>query len=738
MYVWNAPCWGQQFDPPHSSHRWSQTEIIICDEANVEQISTVQLGVWSELLPSKPDPKCWFQRRRLAKRGLPSAVANKADEVLETNRLSLLNRLQLAGYLDAEVEGVWEFGTRKATMQLNIRPGHRWMIDSITWNVQQSGLPAHRVVSASGLREGIPFEMAKLRAAQDDIAQEAQSLGFTTFHSGLVEFEADTASRDGGSTVRLTVTCVPWDVKSAPWVAGGIAGDVTTPHPRVHVGDVFWAGERPGFDDRPNGLRKEVWAQLARIQEDEVVQPSRVKQVYRRFSALPAVEEVQLNQTMRWDSTAEETEVGLPGKAVSDVFLELKMKPSHDVAFELDLIRNNVRYGPKLATTLLHRNARGWGEESAIEFAFGYVAVSPFASLNRTSVLNSGEWSLRWSKSQIGIQPLPLEWFRPSTQPKTDLDVGWDREVWPEFTRSQIHATYDAAFIENPSRASVVHLQLLDVSYVNLSNRDPEFTAWLDSQGNAFLAARFNNHLTLGSSVSWTTQWTLGEWSGAFSLRSNWAGMLAQNLAERLADPSKFDVATGAWLMAPSVPLIQYQRVLLDVRGTRISSSNHAHACHMLVGWANPGENTPSLPLEQSFFSGGANGVRGWRLRELGPGELNVQDDSGIAGIGDVRVDVQYEWRIPINDTWSSVCFSDLGNVWLHSNEQDGGSKATLTDWSSWGWSAGGGFRYDFSFFILRVEGGIRLHDPNNAEGFKWIGQSPLRGALHLGLGKPF
>ena len=160
---------------------------------------------------------------------------------------------------------------------------------------------------------------------------------------------------------------------------------------------------------------------------------------------------------------------------------------------------------------------------------------------------------------------------------------------------------------------------------------------------------------------------------------------------------------------------------------------------HVLFGWANAGRNTPSLPLEQAFFSGGANGVRGWRIRAMGPGNTAFNEfDAGILGVGDVRVDLQYELRHALNKQWQLAGFTDAGNVWLHGEGNDPIETWSWKSLSSWGWGAGLGIRQDLEFFILRLDAALRLHDPTQPESARWIGTSKLRGALHLGLGLPF
>ena len=720
---------------------WRKTRVFLAPSLG-EVPSRALKDEWLGLLPYAPAQRGlhlpWSEGRTA------ESERRRAPDVEEglRNARALENRLRRAGWLEAEVQASWSEGSRRSELHLLMVPGQRWRLDSVVWVTTGSGLPQRRIEEVGQLFSGEPFEMTSLQDAQDRIATYARSLGHSTFHSGHVTLDADTLGRTSSHSVMLVVTCQPWDPSTAGWsAASGVTPGAKIPHPKVHIGQVTWNGQLPVADTRPGGLRQEVWRHLVRVQPEQVYKPGNLSATYSGLSRLHAIKQVDLGESMRWDSTATEVEVGLPGRALMDVDFTVVSNPSHDLGFGLDMVRNDARYGPKFSTTLLHRNPRGWGAENAWEVAFGYVAVSPFSSLNRQTLLNSGEWTVRWRTSQLGIVPLKLDRFRPSSSPYTSMDVGWDREVWPEFTRSQFHVQHDLGFTENPERGSTVKWSPVNASFVNLSNRDSAFVAWLDNQDNPLIQARFNNHLTLGSSAAWETGWSKGRASGRLSIQSSWAGMLAQKIAERVVSDEHLDAETGAWLVADNVPLVQHQRVMTSFSARRESGRDirSTWAGHVLLGWANAGANTPSLPLEQAFFTGGANGVRGWRLRTLGPGNVSSLDSSvAILGVGDVRLDMQLEWRRALNTTWSVAAFSDAGNVWLHGQEAPELAAFKWNKWGSLAWSFGAGLRYDLEFFLLRFDAALRLHDPSAPASERWIGTNGVRGALHLGLGLPF
>ena len=694
---------------------------------------------WKGLMPYQPNVKnsTWPWGHKEKSDFHYNLVLSDTDLALQ-NEIALERRLALNGWLDATVQAEWSTYWRGKELIIHVVPGKRWRIGEITWLTEGSGLESNRVEEIAALRSGEPFCIQDLQSSQDRIAAYARSIGKATFHTGHVHFEADTIGNNGSKLVQLTGECLQWDSEQIGQEFNPVDTIRLREHPNVFMGRLLWNHAPPGSREEYGGIRHEVWEHVSRLQPDDLFKPGNIVKTHSGLAALPAVHQVSRTEHLRF---AEDTIGGeLVSRVLMDVDYTVIPKASHDIGAELDIVRNDVRYGPKIRMSLLHRNPRGWGAQNTWEAAFGYVSASPFSSFNRETLLNSGEWGLSWGTTQIGISPFSLDRFRPSASPFTSLDLGWKREVWPEFSRSQIHIRYELGLIENPERRSTIRVSPVNISFIDLTNRDVQFVAWWEEQ-SPLVQGRFNNHLTLGSSAAWETGWSFNRWSGRYQVSTSWSGMLAQRFAEWMGGTLKFDETTGAWLVTQGVPIVQHQRLLTNISAKRSSVDvpGRAFAIHVLVGFANAGKNTTSLPLEQAFVGGGANGIRGWRLRTLGPGNSSsIENSSVIFGVGDVRLDLQIESRHPIKDGWSAAIFSDAGNVWLHGSGVDSETRISTTKWSGLGWSTGIGLRYDMEFFLLRIDGAMRLHDPTQQEGSRWIGANQIKGALHLGLGLPF
>ena len=731
--------WSQDLDP---NLAWKSTRIYSGEKSDAMP-TRAQKDEWLGLLPSGNHVNVVQRLTRNGEKGSERLATWSAEEGLRSARI-LENQLRKRGWLDAFVEAMWVKAGSGVALELTMFPGNRWNIDTVFWHAEGSGISPSRIAAVSDLMSGQPLDLEALQVAQDRIAEYAQALGYYTLNASHIRFEVDTLGRSENCDALVHGFVSPWNFRTSEWMSQSAraldSNEVEMAHPKVFVGDVTWNHESPVLSNRPGGLRSDVWQHLMRVEPGQAFKPQNFSSTYARLLGLPSVRQVMLSQTLRWDTSATEFEVGMPGRAVMDVDWSVVPERSHDLGLEVNMVKNDARYGPKVGATLAHRNPRGWGAENAWELGFGYVAVSPFASLSSQALLNSGEWTLRWGTQQLGIYPFPLSWFKASASPFTAIDLGVDREVWPEFTRSQFHLQHVIGFTENPDRESQFRFAPLEVSFVNLSNRDAAFVAWLEDEANPLIRTRFNNHFTLGTSASWQTRWSWKAWQGNYRIQSSWSGMIIQRLAESW-DARNVDPESGAWMIAEDVPSIQHQRILQSFQGRLGLRRNPkwSNAFHVLAGFANAGKNTLSLPLEQAFFTGGANGVRGWPLRSLGPGNVGQQDSSlAILGVGDVRLDLQWEFRYSLNDSWNLAWFADAGNVWLHGLEAPEPARIRRDFWKTLGLSTGVGIRYDLDFFLVRIDAGLRLHDPTQLPGNRWIGQGPSRGALHLGLGLPF
>jgi outer membrane protein assembly factor BamA len=165
---------------------------------------------------------------------------------------------------------------------------------------------------------------------------------------------------------------------------------------------------------------------------------------------------------------------------------------------------------------------------------------------------------------------------------------------------------------------------------------------------------------------------------------------------------------------------------------------------HAAVGVAIPYGNSKILPYEKRYFSGGANSVRGWSVRTLGPGTFRTEDtriDFNNQS-GDIKLDLNMEYRVKIVSVLEGALFLDAGNIWTikEYETQPGGAFRFDSFYKQIAVAYGVGVRLNLSFFILRLDFGVKLHDPALADEQRWRIKPKWKDdmAFHFAIGYPF
>jgi outer membrane protein assembly factor BamA len=173
-------------------------------------------------------------------------------------------------------------------------------------------------------------------------------------------------------------------------------------------------------------------------------------------------------------------------------------------------------------------------------------------------------------------------------------------------------------------------------------------------------------------------------------------------------------------------------------------NNKFALAMRFLAGIGYAYGNSTSVPFEKQFYSGGANGLRGWQARAVGPG-LSARDTtfSIPSQTGDMKLEANLEYRFPLFWKLNGAIFADAGNVWtLKGDNEDAKFKWNMNDFKAsiagdWGL----GLRMDLNFILLRIDAGFKVHDPSR-RGDTWLGPDEwLKNngfAVHFGVGYPF
>jgi len=175
------------------------------------------------------------------------------------------------------------------------------------------------------------------------------------------------------------------------------------------------------------------------------------------------------------------------------------------------------------------------------------------------------------------------------------------------------------------------------------------------------------------------------------------------------------------WAIANNFTYGTYEKFDLSLVHTKVIDKSNTFAMRFIFGMAIPFKKDAVIPFERSFYVGGSNSMRGWTFRQLGPGGYNTEEN--IERVGDMKFELNLEYRGTIYKTIKFGAFTDIGNVWLLSKYENmpNAEFNFRTFYKQIAVCVGLGLRLDFNFFIIRLDYGLPLYDPSKPAGNYWI-----------------
>ncbi|MGE3825752.1 MAG: BamA/TamA family outer membrane protein [Bacteroidia bacterium] len=334
-------------------------------------------------------------------------------------------------------------------------------------------------------------------------------------------------------------------------------------------------------------------------------------------------------------------------------------------------------------------------------------------------------------------------------RPQTKIRFAYDYQKRPDFTRTIFRTTY--GYDWRASNRTRWTYNPIEVNFVNLppEKQSAAFKERISGINDQLLKNTFISHITWSGVLTYlytnqdvdkkTNFWYVrltGESSGllpyGISSISNAVGGAEKN-------------ENGSYLVF-NTPYAQYVKFDFDIRRYFAINKRSTFVLRFAAGRGMPYGNLSVLPYEASFFGGGANGIRAWRARRLGPGSYPNTLQSSIDQFGDMRLEMNAEYRFDIYKYFKMAVFADAGNIWLV--HKDANRPGAEMEWprlfKEIALGAGVGARLDFNFFIIRLDGAYPIYDPGKpeADNQRWIGvNEPLllkKVVWNLGIGYPF
>ena len=301
--------------------------------------------------------------------------------------------------------------------------------------------------------------------------------------------------------------------------------------------------------------------------------------------------------------------------------------------------------------------------------------------------------------------------------PRSRLQLQYSRQIRPDFSREVLRSS--AAWLWTNRVRERYELVPLEVSVARTSEKSAYLDSLLRQLNDPFLRFSFTNYINLASHVSYTSD-QLSLLGKLTRVNLEFAGNLLSQFLRVF--PTLSNNENGIF---GNTPYFRYIRGDIEYRRYFRQGEESRLATRVFVGIGLPLGSSNILPLEKRYFSGGTNSIRAWPVRSVGPGSY-AGYGLRIDQFGECKLELNLEERFPLIGKLHGAFFVDAGNIWtLRDTTGDKSEQANfrLSEfYKEIAIGAGTGLRYDFGFFVIRADLGVKLYDPAFVTGRRWVG----------------
>jgi hypothetical protein len=398
-----------------------------------------------------------------------------------------------------------------------------------------------------------------------------------------------------------------------------------------------------------------------------------------------------------------------------DCIIQLTLLSQQSYKVEVEGTHTGGDLGGALNLGYQHKNLFRGAEQFNLTLKGAYERLSQQTSGLHSSLEYGAETSLRFPKFLVPF--VKTEGFIQKYHPTTTLLAAYNRQKMPFYTRTMANATFGYNWNGNSYTTHIVNP--VQLNFVKLDTIDAAFWERIKSTS---LAYSYSDVIILGASYSliFSNQnigRTRDRW-GYWFVRFN--GEASGNLLGAISNILKATKTEGSYQIF-NQPYAQYIRADIDFRYNVNLNDVSSLVFRGFAGAGIPYGNSRAIPFEKQYFGGGANGVRAWQVRTLGPGHI-VPDRSEIQNqTADIKIEANAEYRFNLFWILESAVFLDAGNIWSVASESPSETKISTNFYKDFAVGTGFGLRFDLDFVLLRADVGIKLRDPSLEEGSRWI-----------------
>ncbi len=718
-------------------------------KGNLKILGFIKFHLAMYNLSSKKKSTGWMKR-------IGEAPVLYEDYLTIRSKEQLKSYLNNKGYYNAIISDtvIVKKKKRKVDVNYSIKSGTPYRIRNYTYQIEDPQLRSLLLADTVNqiIGSGDIFDVDVLNAERNRLSDVLKDYGFFNFTPDHIQYLADSLLYN--QQVDLVVEFSDADIanevdslfphKKYKFRKYNVSPDFVpiqlSRRKNLTAIDTMEVGDYHFYYRKKLKYNPVVFKNLNRIPDSIYYSLSNVKKTYRALNQLKQFKVVNINFTEL--DTLLENNTGL-----LDANLQLSALPRQGFSVDIEGTNSSGNLGIAGNLNYQHRNVFRGAEIFNLKLKGAVERQRALVNDNKLD-FNTREFGLEGSlKIPKFLSPLKSNKFFNYQIPETSFSLGYNYQRRPDYTRTITNFKFGYNWKSSVFRTH--YLNLVDLNYVNLYEFNENFINLIK---DLYIKSSFTDHLVFA------LNYTLVDNTQNLSKRKNyryykWSIESAGNLLSAytgLAGKSKtleLDSVTNQYVSYHELfgtRFAQYVKSDFEYRYGYMLDKYSSLVGRAFIGIGVPYGNFDVLPFEKKYFSGGANGIRAWQVRSLGPGTYSAPQGAYPNQSSDVKLEANVEYRYRFIGLVEGALFLDAGNIWaINDKDNRPGAQFHFDQfYKQIAIGTGMGFRFDFTYFVFRLDLGMKLRDPSLEQGRRFIiGNYPIKSDhfnLSFAIGYPF
>lgn len=645
--------------------------------------------------------------------------------------------LKYYGYFNgkAEAEVITDKkNPKKAAVRYKITLNTPYNIDSIAY----MGFPpvADSLIKATMadrlIKAGNQFNAAEMESERNRLSTLFRNNGYYYYQPGHITYLADTINTPGKASVRVQPIKGLAPEASRQWYIGDIEF-------RITQNSSMGINRQQGDTLRNRNFSyiyygKKIPVRIGTLLRNIQMRKGELYSQEKQQSALQRMSQMNIFNSISFNiKPQEETDT-------INMNISAQLEKPYDFTFELNATsKSNDQIGPGSKVSIAKRNVFRGGETLKLTLKGSYEWQTDKNIKGRAAVINSWEIGADLSLTfpRLFFPLIHRRHLRVPSSTAFRLFINqMNRSGFFKVVRSGGEATYKI-YTKSTTTHTITPFRL---SYDMMQRTTAQFDSI--AAGNRSIANSFRNQFIPAMQYTFLydnagTRHRNKTWfEASVTSAGNVTSLLFSAFGQKLSEKNKNLLGN---------PYAQFIKGTAELRQLWKINNNHQIATRIMVGAIHSYGNSEYAPYSEQFYVGGANSLRAFTIRSVGPGSYHPDTEdrySYLDETGTFKLELNAEYRFKLIADLHGALFVDAGNVWLMKKDEErpGGELELKNMARQLALNTGFGFRYDLEFLVLRLDFGLGLHAPYKTERNGYFNLKPFGNgfAWHFAIGYPF